>query len=471
MALKTEFLANGTRPIADSLASALVECKEAFFVVAYGTSGGLELLNAASALTDLLKSGNRLRVLFDADRQFTDPDLINELATFPADVEVRLYAPRAGKDTAASPPPAFHPKVYLFESDDESSAIIGSANFTHGGLKHNAEAAVRISGPANSPILAEIREFMESAWDSPHQIGVLDNSAFMQAYEEAFRLAQRRQRAVAVPSEAPAYPTPDDVAALQAAAELGNEALLNSITAYILGLISAGYQEGNLSRRSVSVELRRGQLNRGNQYSGKVFFEGVSERGLLQRDCVQRDAQRIFDRLKRAFTALKTGDAVQIERRTELSYRFHLGFKAKSPVWRVVRQELKNARTSRRYLWPVQFDIESDVLRRAFVQGYMDLRTRISATDALPPPERIMRLAVSVGGKAPTDFAANLRRLMAAEFDCDPGRINLLDGSSRGRESIIRIDARLIPRNYLESHWQRIVVEDFRDYNHRIARH
>jgi len=52
----------------------------------------------------------------------------------------------------------FHPKIYLFSSGDCAEAVIGSANFTKGGMGRNTEASVLISGAATEDIFSELRE-------------------------------------------------------------------------------------------------------------------------------------------------------------------------------------------------------------------------------------------------------------------------------------------------------------------------
>jgi hypothetical protein len=97
----------------------------------------------------------------------------------------------------------------------------------------------------------------------------------------------------------------------------------------------------------------------------------------------------------------------------------------------------------------------------------MDIRTRITAADALPRPKSYMRVAVSVGGKV-SAFSEKLRDLMAEEFGCESEQINLSKGAPRGREDLIRIEATRLPPSFLQSPWQRIVVSDFQAYNRQL---
>ncbi len=80
----------------------------------------------------------------------TDPNLIDRLVG----VKNAFIA-----DSAKS---TFHPKLYYFRTDNYAEAIIGSSNFTTGGLHKNWEANIHIAGNWEAPIFHEIRENLKS---------------------------------------------------------------------------------------------------------------------------------------------------------------------------------------------------------------------------------------------------------------------------------------------------------------------
>ena len=53
----------------------------------------------------------------------------------------------------------YHPKVYGFLSGTRAAAIIGSSNFTRGGLGKNFEAAVALTGAVDDPTFVNIFAF------------------------------------------------------------------------------------------------------------------------------------------------------------------------------------------------------------------------------------------------------------------------------------------------------------------------
>lgn len=79
----------------------------------------------------------------------TDPDLVDRLVGIK-----NAFVTISEKVT-------FHPKLYYFQSGDNAEAIIGSSNFTNGGLDKNHEANLHVKGPTNSTVFAEIRAQIE----------------------------------------------------------------------------------------------------------------------------------------------------------------------------------------------------------------------------------------------------------------------------------------------------------------------
>ncbi|MCR8826957.1 phospholipase D family protein [Pseudosulfitobacter koreensis] len=84
-------------------------------------------------------------VLFGLDFSASDPDLIDLLVDVP---NAFVAKNRLG---------CFHPKIYYFQTGKLAEAIIGSANFTRGGLGENFEANIYIRGNTDSTVFEEIR--------------------------------------------------------------------------------------------------------------------------------------------------------------------------------------------------------------------------------------------------------------------------------------------------------------------------
>lgn len=84
-------------------------------------------------------------VLFGLDFKATNPDLIDKLVGVP------------NAFVAKRRPGCFHPKIFYFQSGTEAEAIVGSANFTKGGLASNFEASVYVKGAANETFFKQVR--------------------------------------------------------------------------------------------------------------------------------------------------------------------------------------------------------------------------------------------------------------------------------------------------------------------------
>lgn len=85
-------------------------------------------------------------VLFGVDFSATDPYLIDELVGVP------------NAFVAKNRPGCFHPKIFYFQSGANAEAIVGSANFTNGGLGKNFEASVHVKGAANETFFKQVRK-------------------------------------------------------------------------------------------------------------------------------------------------------------------------------------------------------------------------------------------------------------------------------------------------------------------------
>ncbi|WOJ88341.1 phospholipase D family protein [Methylocapsa polymorpha] len=99
----------------------------------------------------LLANTSKLEcVLLGLDFSATDPDLLDRLVDVP------------NAFVTKNRPGCFHPKIFYFHSDAKAEAIIGSANFTRGGLGANFEASVHAKGAVSDPFFEQVRKQLES---------------------------------------------------------------------------------------------------------------------------------------------------------------------------------------------------------------------------------------------------------------------------------------------------------------------
>lgn len=83
--------------------------------------------------------------LLGVDFSATEAELIDRLVDVP------------NAFVAKNRPGCFHPKIFYFETGLKAEAIVGSANFTKGGLGPNFEAGVHAKGASDDPFFVQVR--------------------------------------------------------------------------------------------------------------------------------------------------------------------------------------------------------------------------------------------------------------------------------------------------------------------------
>ncbi|WP_312733837.1 phospholipase D family protein [Brevundimonas sp.] len=161
----------------DAVESALLKLlkthQETHWAVAWGA-----MTAAAKAL---LSRPSRLRaVTFGLAFSQTDPDLVDKLIGLPGCRVVKRF-----------PKGTYHPKVYIFRSGEVVEAIVGSANFTRGGLGQNHEASVRLSGTINDKVLADLLKFTAQS----AALGVPVTRKLADDYRVSCQIAARKPKA------------------------------------------------------------------------------------------------------------------------------------------------------------------------------------------------------------------------------------------------------------------------------------
>jgi HKD family nuclease len=111
---------------------------------------------------------------------------------YQTDPEVlRAFMPHSGARCMAPDGRLFHPKVYIFETPDGLSAVVGSHNLTGGAFGgKNIEVSVLIEGKADSEVFTSLVSFIKSSWSSAEEI---DEDEFLFAYEAQYRLNKAKR--------------------------------------------------------------------------------------------------------------------------------------------------------------------------------------------------------------------------------------------------------------------------------------
>src|SRR5437899_9876317 len=147
--------------------------------VAYARDSGLD---EASGLMRFVEGGGNLHFLAGVDFQLTDLKTLERLSQAQA-VETRVYW-----RTAFEQKKNFHPKIYLAQKCHEVRALVGSSNFTAGGMRTNVEANLFVRARMEEAPAQDLLRFHEELWRSPFTVPV--SPAFQDAY---MRLQSRKQ--------------------------------------------------------------------------------------------------------------------------------------------------------------------------------------------------------------------------------------------------------------------------------------
>lgn len=139
----------------------LKSCDEAYIAVAFLKSSGLNIL--LPSIKEFLKRGSKLTLVAGQNFALTEPSALHSLRLLFQDYpSSKLYLAKANSATKV-----FHPKFYLFQSQNNCCIITGSANITEGGLVNNKEASLVVNCSSSDSIWLETLEHFNSLID-PH---------------------------------------------------------------------------------------------------------------------------------------------------------------------------------------------------------------------------------------------------------------------------------------------------------------
>ena len=150
---------NCTIRFSDVLAKLFLSAQSADIHVAYLRSSGVKLLEPE--LQYFLRKDHTLRVLAGGDFGLTEPEALRQLQEWGA--QVRLYA---SADVAG-----FHPKSYRFHrADGRVALIVGSSNFSRGGLADNVELNLMLQLDQAHPVVQQAVAIFERLWDNTPEL-------------------------------------------------------------------------------------------------------------------------------------------------------------------------------------------------------------------------------------------------------------------------------------------------------------
>lgn len=457
-----EFLTTGNKLLFKKIKSLLSWSDTARFFVSY--AGHYAFAKFEDHVNAFLRNGGRLQSLFDIEKYITDPEIIEELNTIPGDSECRIYF-RGNELKRISGP--YHSKLYIFQSEDNAKVIIGSSNFTLGGLLNNIETNILLELKINHQLFRQIESFFNSLWDSPSSIPPDAQNELMEKYRKYVLERKKRERSEKKVEEK-RFKT---LAVLHKNAQKYLLKKINNESAYLLGLIAGG---GILiDNDNIAIRYKKGIYNRGTKYEGFIYAKGISKLKFKQDIAIQRDVYGIVSRLRSLFKRSNTNDIVSVKKRSKYTYDIIVEFDKKSKYLLLINRYLRTCQISHNRIIPQSLDIVSkigdDSIIISFLRGYGDVRARISPTDRAGTSGNL-RIALSFSKEADV-FAESIRKILTKRFSFKKEHINLLRGETRDRETMLRLDPvdidRLIPFKFFSVNWKQLLLKDFSNYNQK----
>lgn len=136
-----QLLSNLNYPIGNIINQELQNAKSAKIAVAFLKYSGLKVIE--KSLDSCLKNNGNVEIIAGLDFKTTDPQSMHQLIRLQKQVRnFKFYC--YGDKNKNKTDIIFHPKIYLFERERETTGIIGSTNLTRGGLLTNFEVNVVI---------------------------------------------------------------------------------------------------------------------------------------------------------------------------------------------------------------------------------------------------------------------------------------------------------------------------------------
>jgi HKD family nuclease len=162
--MKITFLAQGyeaesTNAVGNHLANFLVQDKfNSFFgISAFASSAGVSFLS--KFIDDAKRTFASLTLIVGVDEQGTAKEALYKIQAL--EISSFIFFQKE--------PPIFHPKIYLFEGDNDTALILGSSNFTARGLFSNVESSLLIEfnrlDNDGQNLIASIKDYYRGLFD------------------------------------------------------------------------------------------------------------------------------------------------------------------------------------------------------------------------------------------------------------------------------------------------------------------
>jgi HKD family nuclease len=425
------------------------------FGVAYASSYAYQIFKTDIEL--FLRRNGKIRVLFDIEKFITDQKLIDSFAHLAGDCECKIFLkPHTIKGIGS-----YHPKFYLFYNDKKYNAIVGSSNFTIGGVKNNYETNLSIAGEKDEFFELLLKHYQE-LWQLEFAINVLENKELLIEYQQLKDKYQSEE----TKSEKRLKTLQTKISKKVDKIVQEKKLPLNENFAYLLGLICAN-GEFDEQKLQLKINLKRQIANKNQDYEGYYFNPEISDYKIAQLEAHQRDLELISERLIDLMIPYQNQDEIDFDNVKKLHFQIIITFHENSLLLKEIKKYHLSSVINR---VPAEIlNSKDNKIIKSFLRGYCDLKSRVSSTDGIYNKKMIdnfrtfnaLRVGISVSHSHPQLMKDLI--VLFEKIDIQKG-LTYSNPEKRTRELLIRIDVRRFPLDLLGTHWRRIFINDFRFY-------
>tara|TARA_B100000787_G_scaffold147837_1_gene119006 strand:+ start:1297 stop:4191 length:2895 start_codon:yes stop_codon:yes gene_type:complete len=169
---------SSSQSVLDSLLTEISQCDQFFICAAFLTKSGVAVL--LNTLQEIEAKGVKGQILVSEYLGFTQPEALRSLLQF-SNIEVRV----ATTDN-------MHGKMYIFDSPQNSTMMIGSSNLTAAALKENNELNINITLERDGAVYESAKAHLNRTWRNA-SIASLE---YIEDYETRYKIYANQRKLI-----------------------------------------------------------------------------------------------------------------------------------------------------------------------------------------------------------------------------------------------------------------------------------
>jgi len=458
--MKLDFLASKNENFEVFLKESLSKAQSLDWAVAFGTQSAFNLLR--DDFYKFFKEGGVSRAVFDLSSGFTDPELIEELITYPGSSKCKVFVGNSKEGI-------FHHKLYMFNFGESAKVYLGSSNFTTKAFKKNHESGFLATINHESDLYSKVKlHFEEKIWNLKGVVSPENDEGILKLYKDIYSLRIKSE-----------YEKNKKLTKLSEKIEdvylrSINFDKLNPETSYLIGLLCASVKyinQENIKQRTINIHFISRKRGKGID-SGFLCARGEDGNLLGNIRLPQVKTQistlnLITNNIKNLIDLDSKDNHLYFDQKTNLetgyvNIKITINFSEKSKIWNLILSTLDQFELKNNTFIP---NIPKEItesndknIKKKFLKGYFDLRGRVSSADKYPNGK--FRLSTQIN----THHLNYLEQLAILLNNTLGIQAQINYGSKRDKDNMIRFDP---TENSLElfDGWKKILVDQFIRYN------